>query len=140
MKKIIGRTDLIDFPELDLWNIGAKIDSGAYTSAIHCSEIIEEHDALKCTFSSKKHPNFNSKNIVFKTFSRTVVKSSNGQKEQRYKIKTKAVLFGKTYTIYLTLTTRDNMKYPVLIGRQFLSKKFLIDVDAVNESYKNKLK
>lgn len=36
MKKIIGRTDLIDFPELDLWNIGAKIDSGAYTSAIHC--------------------------------------------------------------------------------------------------------
>ncbi|WP_317164430.1 ATP-dependent zinc protease [Oceanihabitans sp. IOP_32] len=140
MKKIIGRTDLIDFPELDLWNIGAKIDSGAYTSAIHCSEIIEEHDALKCTFSSKKHPNFNSKNIVFKTFSRTVVKSSNGQKEQRYKIKTKTVLFGKTYTIYLTLTTRDNMKYPVLIGRQFLSKKFLIDVDAVNESYKNKLK
>ncbi|WP_341215223.1 RimK/LysX family protein [uncultured Wocania sp.] len=139
MKKIIGRTDKIDFPELNLFEIDVKIDSGAYTSAIHCSEIIEENNILKCVFESKGHPNFNSKNISFKDYTYTDVKSSNGHKENRYKIKTKAIFFGKTYTINLTLSTRDDMKFPVLIGRQFLSKKFLIDVDIENQSFKSKL-
>ena len=67
----------------------------------------------------------------------TDVKSSNGHVENRYKIKTDVVFFGKTYVINLTLSTRDDMKYPVLIGRQFLKKKFLVDVDLENQSFKH---
>jgi hypothetical protein len=134
-KKIIGRVDKLDFPNLDLFNIDVKIDTGAYTSAIHCSNIIEENNTLKCTFYSKGHTNFSGKEIIFETFSRTNVKSSNGFKENRYKIKSEVIFFGKTYKINLTLSTRDDMKFPVLIGRQFLKRKFVVDVDEENVSF-----
>lgn len=137
-KKIIGRVDRIDFPKLGLFNIDVKIDTGAYTSAIHCSEIIEEDNTLRCVFNSDVHQNFGKTEIVFKEFSRTNVKSSNGFKENRYKIKSDVIFFGKTYKINLTLSTRDDMKFPVLIGRQFLKRKFMVDVDLENISFNYK--
>ncbi|HLV70686.1 MAG TPA: RimK/LysX family protein [Xanthomarina sp.] len=137
-KIVIGRVDKIDFPKLNLHNIDAKIDTGAYTSAIHCSKIIVEGEKLKCTFYSKGHPNFSGKQVVFDSYSKTDVKSSNGYKENRFKIKSEVVFFNKTYKINLTLSTRDDMKFPVLIGRQFLSKKFLVDVDLHHVSFNNK--
>ena len=134
-KKVLGRVDKIDFPELSLNTIAVKIDTGAYTSAIHCSKIREEDHQLYCTFESKEHPNFKSAEVVFQNYSYTDVKSSNGHRENRFKIKTKVVFFGKTYKINLTLSTRDDMRFPVLIGRQFLSKKFIVDVDLENQSF-----
>ncbi len=134
-KKIIGRTDRIDFPKLNLLNIEAKIDTGAYTSAIHCSEIIEENSTLKCTFYSEGHPNFSGKQITFENYSLTNVKSSNGFVENRYKVKSEVIIFGKVYKINLTLSTREEMRFPVLIGRQFLKHKFMVDVDLHDLSY-----
>jgi hypothetical protein len=137
-KKIIGRVDKVDFPKLNLFDVDVKIDTGAYTSAIHCTQIIEEHNMLRCSFSSIGHANFKSKDIIFENYSRTNVKSSNGFKENRFKIKSDIIFFGKIYRINLTLSTRDDMKFPVLIGRQFLRKKFLVDVDLENQSYSQK--
>ncbi|TXE13177.1 peptidase [Seonamhaeicola algicola] len=137
-KKTIGRIDKIDFPKLELYNIDVKIDTGAYTSAIHCSEIIEIDNALLCIFNSDVHQNFGKTEIIFDSFSLTNVKSSNGYKENRYKVKSEAIFFGKTYKINLTLSTRDDMKFPVLIGRQFLSHKFIVDVDLENVSFNSK--
>lgn len=137
-KQVIGRVDKIDFPKLNLFNIDAKIDTGAYTSAIHCSEIIIDGNSLKCTFYSKGHPNFSGKQVIFESYSKTDVKSSNGYKENRFKIKSEVIFFGKRYKINLTLSTRDDMKFPVLIGRQFLSKKFLVDVDQHDVSFNTK--
>ena len=139
-KQILGRVDKIDFPKLNLYKIDAKIDTGAYTSAIHCSEIIVEGEKLKCTFYSKGHPNFSGKQIIFDSYSKTDVKSSNGFKENRFKIKSEVLFFGKTYKINLTLSTRDDMRFPVLIGRQFLRKKFIVDVDLENQSFNTKPK
>ena len=124
-KKIIGRVDRLDFPKLNLFNVPCKIDTGAYTSAIHCAKVEHSDGLLYCYF---EHLNSDSP-IVFNEFSLTDVKSSNGYKENRFKIKSEIVLFGKSYKINLTLSTRHDMKFPVLIGRQFLSKKFLVDVD-----------
>lgn len=134
-KRTLGRVDIIDFPKLDLFNINAKIDTGAYTSTIHCSKIIEENTTLRCIFNSNIHQNFGESDIIFNTFWRTNVKSSNGHKENRYKVKSEIVLFKKTYKINLTLSTRENMRFPVLIGREFLKKKFLVDIDLKNLSY-----
>ncbi|WP_445732569.1 ATP-dependent zinc protease family protein [Mariniflexile sp.] len=137
-KKIIGRVDKTDFPKLGLFHIDVKIDTGAYTSTIHCSEIIEENNTLRCIFNSEAHQNFGKTDIIFDDYSRTNVKSSNGFKEDRYKIKSEVLFFGKTYKINLTLSTRNDMKFPVLIGRQFLKRKFLVDVDLENVSYNSK--
>ncbi len=139
-KKILGRIDRVDFPSLNLFEIDVKIDTGAYTSAIHCSKIIEENNTLRCTFESKGHPNFKSEDIIFENYTYTDVKSSNGHKENRYKIKTDVVFFGKTYKINLTLSTRADMRFPVLIGRQFLKKKFIVDVDLEKQSFNTKNK
>ena len=137
-KKILGRVDKIDFPQLNLFTIDVKIDTGAYTSAIHCSKIREEDHKLSCIFESKGHPNFKSDEVVFENYTYTDVKSSNGHKENSYKITTEVVFFGKTYKINLTLSTRDDMRFPVLIGRQFLSKKFMVDVDLEHQSFNSK--
>ena len=134
-KKIVGRVDIVDFPKLGLFNIDVKMDTGAYTSTINCSEIIEIDNTLHCIFNSDMHENFGNTEIIFDTFWRTNVKSSNGFKENRYKVKSEVIFFGKKYKINLTLSTRDSMKFPVLIGRQFLRKKFMVDVDLENVSY-----
>lgn len=67
-KKILGRIDIVDFPKLELYNIDVKIDTGAYTSAIHCSKIIEENNTLRCIFNSDVHKNFGKTEIVFDAF------------------------------------------------------------------------
>jgi hypothetical protein len=135
-KTIIGRIDRVDFPILGLQNIDVKIDTGAYTSSIHCSEISEKDGILHCSFDSAGHKNFNGLPYQFTSYGLTDVKSSNGYAENRYKIRTEIQIFGKCYPIDLTLSTRDDMKYPVLIGRQFLTKRFLVDVDRTFVSYK----
>ena len=137
-KQIIGRTDKVDFPEFDLTHIDVKIDTGAYTSAIHCFQVVEEASGLRCTFSHQGRPDFNNKEVFFTNYSKTGVKSSNGHKENRFKIRSTIVLFGKTYKINLTLSTRDDMRFPVLIGRQFLKNKFLVDVSLENMSFNMK--
>tara|TARA_R110002049_G_scaffold37208_1_gene117527 strand:+ start:87541 stop:87987 length:447 start_codon:yes stop_codon:yes gene_type:complete len=139
-KKTIGRIDKVDFPSLDLFEIDVKIDTGAYTSSIHCHKFYEEDGVLKCLFYDKGHPNYNDKKIIFKNFTTTKVKSSNGMVQHRYKVKTSVIVFNKKYSINLTLNDRDDMKYPILIGRKFLLKKFMVDVDLKDVSYKEKLK
>ncbi|PWK20369.1 ATP-dependent zinc protease family protein [Xanthomarina spongicola] len=137
-KKVIGRVDKADFPLLDLYDIDIKIDSGAYTSSIHCHQVKVEDGLLKCTFYDKDHPLYNGKEIVFKTYDTAKVKSSNGIVQERYKVKTTIIIFNKKYKINLTLSTRDDMKYPILIGRRFLNKKFVVDVSLKNLSYLKK--
>jgi len=137
-KKLIGRIDKADFPLLGLFDIDIKIDTGAYTSSIHCHKVIIEEGVLKCNFYDKGHPLYNGKEIIFKTYDIANVKSSNGIVQQRYKVKTTMVLYNKKYSINLTLSTRDDMKYPILIGRRFLNKKFIVDVNLKNLSFDNK--
>ncbi len=137
-KKIIGRLDKADFPLLGLFEIDVKIDTGAYTSSIHCHKVKVKDGILICNFYDKGHPLYNGKEIIFKTYDIAKVKSSNGVVQQRYKVKTTIVLFNKKYSINLTLSTRDDMKYPILIGRRFLNKKFIVDVNLKNLSFENK--
>jgi hypothetical protein len=139
-KKVIGRVDKADFPSLDLFDVDIKIDTGAYTSSIHCHKVMVVENELICLFYDEEHPNYNGKEIRFKEFSTAKVKSSNGLVQKRYKVKSTIALFDKIYSITLTLSTREDMKYPVLIGRKFLGKKFIVDVTQKNVSYNQKHK
>ncbi len=137
-KKIIGRIDKVDFPILELNNIDAKIDTGAYTSSIHCVDIREIDQTLRCSFLDATHPEYNGKIVTFKNYDIAAVKSSNGKVEVRFVVRTQIIVFGKKYPITLTMTTRDDMRFPVLIGRKFLSGKFLVDPQLENQSYNQK--
>ncbi|WP_378186204.1 ATP-dependent zinc protease [Aquimarina sp. W85] len=139
-KTIIGRTDKADFPLLEINEIDVKIDTGAYTSSIHCKDIEEIGETLQCSFLDATHPEYNGKRFTFTNYDITAVKSSNGEIEVRYIIRTKIRLFNKTYPITLTLSSRDDMRFPVLLGRRFLSGKFLVDPQIEDQSHNNKSK
>lgn len=140
MKRNIGRIDKADFPLLNLVDIEVKIDTGAYTSSIHCKNVKVEDNYLKCIFLDEEHQQYHEKEIVFDEYDVKVVKSSNGQSEPRYRIQTEMILFGKTQSIFLTLSDREEMRFPVLLGRSFLSNKFMVDINKTNLSFKLKNK
>jgi hypothetical protein len=137
-KKVIGRTDKADFPELGFNDIDVKIDTGAYTSSVHCTHIREEGEQLLCTFFDPSHPNYDGRELIFKEYDITAVKSSNGEIQYRYEVQTKIFIFKKKYSISLTLSSREDMRFPVLLGRKFLTKKFIVDTELIDVSYKLK--
>ena len=142
MKITIGRTDKADFPELSLSEIDLKIDSGAYTSSIHCSNInkitLNGVSLIQFTLLDPEHPFYNNKEFTFKNYASKIVKSSNGVSEMRFMILTEIFIFNKNFPIYLTLSERKDMKFPILLGRKFLNKKFVIDTTMKNLSHKLK--
>lgn len=134
-KKVIGRVDVVNFPKLKLNEISIKIDTGAYTSSIHCKDIEEVDGVLKCKFLDDTHPNYNGKEFSFTNYDVVYVRSSNGQVDVRYSIDSNIKIFNKVYKISLSLSSRDDMRYPVLIGRKFLTKKFIVDTEFSNLSF-----
>lgn len=142
--KTIGRRDRIDLPEIDLLNIEAKIDTGAYTSALHVRKIqAYERDGKQWVKFLMKHPShasFNNKTYEFEVCDFKRVKNSSGKVEKRYAIRTQLVLFGKKYKVEFTLTDRSKMDCPVLLGRKMLYRKFIVDVSEKDLSYAQKMK
>ena len=136
----IGRSDKVDFPELGLSDIEAKIDSGAYTSSIHCKNIVAFYKGNDHYVKFTVYDEVNPVGREAKVFASKQVKNSFGQIEYRYTIKTTIVLFQKQYIIELALTDRSTMKYPVLLGRMLLRDRFVIDVTKKNLSFKEKNK
>jgi|SRR5690606_21792388 len=139
-KKMIGRFDRADFPDLHLNDISIKVDTGAYTSSIHCDNIVEEDDVLKCTFLDEEHPLYNGKEFVFTDYDVVFVRSSNGMVQKRYQIFSSIKLFDRIYKISLSLAARQEMRFPVLLGRKFLTKKFIVDTEYFDVSFNSKNK
>jgi hypothetical protein len=144
MKITVGRSDKADFPELSLFDIDLKIDSGAYTSSIHCTNIeeiyLDGERFIQFTLLDPTHSLFDHKQFKTKKYSSKAVKSSNGITEMRFLIETEIIIFNQLLPIHLTLTERNDMKFPILLGRKFLNKKFLIDPAKNNLSHKLKYK
>lgn len=132
-KAIIGRREKADFPVLELHQIDVKVDTGAYTSSIFCSTIRLAGNKLYCTFLSERFDTFQPREYEFDTFNIRQVKSSNGEVQQRYEIKTEIQIGGQLYPLQLTLSNRASMRYPVLLGRRFLKGKFVVDVSKTNK-------
>lgn len=142
-KIIIGRKDIANFEKLNLRGIEVKVDSGAYTSSFHCHKIERivkgGDDWIKCNFLDPAHEMYHEKEFCFPIHKIRRVKSSNGIVEERYSIITEIAIFNNIYKIELTLTERQDMKYPVLLGRKFLSKNFIIDTSKKNLSLKGEI-
>jgi hypothetical protein len=132
-KVLIGRVEEVDFPELELFGVQAKIDTGAYTSALHCQDIYESREnGVKVLYFKpldKNHPLYNEQEIRVQKYTRKKIKNSFGQIETRFIIATAIKIGEKEVITEISLADRANMRYPVLLGRKFLSKGFLIDVN-----------
>ena len=131
-KTIIGRIVKIDLPEFGIFNIEAKIDTGAFNSAIHCTNMKEEMTPsgmiLVFTLLDPKHSAFNGKRYSSHNFRMKIVKSSVGEQQKRYQVITKMILAGREIEVSLNLSDRKKMTKSVLIGRTAIAKNFLVDV------------
>lgn len=136
LQKLIGRREFVDFPELSMKNIEAKIDTGAYTSAMHCHDISERlvngKKVLCFYLLDPTHEEYNQTEHCFSEYGRKVIKSSSGEPEERFIIKTLVKIGGKKIRTTISLTDRANMRYPMLIGRRLLKTKFIVDVARIH--------
>ena len=143
-KSVLGRKDRADFPQLGLENIDIKIDTGAYTSSIHCHQIEEiscdGNRQIRFQLLDPTHPSYHERVFTWADYREKMVKSSFGTTEKRFVIQTNIVLFGEEIPVELSLTERGEMKYPVLIGRKLLRGRFAVDVSRSNISYRLKRK
>lgn len=116
---------------MDLQDIPIKIDTGAYTSSIHCHHIhvVETEGIAHIEFEllDPSHSLYQGRVFKTKNFNKKDVKSSFGKVEQRFFVKTNIGLFNKVFEIELSLSERSEMKFPILIGRKFLKNKFMVD-------------
>jgi hypothetical protein len=134
--KLIGRREYVDFPELNIFKVEAKIDTGAYTSALHCHDIavkeIGGKQVLCFKILDETHPEYSEQEHLFEDFIQKNIKSSSGEAELRYIIKTLLIIGHKRIRTAVSLTDRGNMRYPVLIGRKMIKNKFIIDVAKIH--------
>lgn len=123
----IGRIEKISFPDLEINLIDAKVDTGAYTTALHVRDIKLENGQLSFI------PNNSNKRYYFDKFRCIKVKSSFGKIQKRYSVYTRVIVGEKVYKIHISLSNRKNMRYPVLIGRRFLYRfNYIVDVRKKN--------
>lgn len=131
--KILGSIETISFPEFEaIGNVKAKIDTGAMTGALHCTKVHLKkiHGEEVLYFSPFDHPEIE---VNTKVFKKGIVRSSNGEAEERYFIDTQVKIAGEMYPITLTLADRTVMQWDVLIGKRFLSQEnFIVDVNKAN--------
>lgn len=137
MKKrtIIGHIENIDLPELGINQLTVRVDTGAQTSSLHVDNIQRISLDSKPAVSFDIHPEIHNvdKKVRCTALLHDIrtVKSSNGISEQRYVIKTSAILGEHTWDIEITLTDRSDMTYLMLLGRQALANHFYIDASNV---------
>lgn len=141
--KTIGWKETVNLPDLDLQHIPAKVDTGALTSVLHCSHIqlvkkgrkqYVEFRPLDTRFVDQVNT------YIFPFHSERKIKNSFGQEEHRYIINTTISLFNTSYEVELSLRDRSDMEFPILLGRSFIRKKFLVDVSRSNLSTKKQAK
>lgn len=133
--KTIGSTERVDLPELGLSKVPAKIDTGAKTSVLHCKDFRVEKEGAKRYIYFRLQDD--DKEYRFIVHREKKVKSSFGESEIRYIFITKILMFGREYAIKLSLRDRSSMKYPMLLGYNFLKGNFLVDVSKDNLSVNN---
>lgn len=136
-KTVIGRAEQVRFPQLDGKKVYARIDSGARTSAIWGSANIDDQNVLWVSFFGHMD-----KNYSFNKFGKQAVTSSNGHIDVRFTVKLSVVLSGRKIRATFTIANRQTQVYPVLIGRNVLRGKFIVDVQkgkALIQSEKKKI-
>jgi len=127
--KTLGRLELVSFPEWELFDLQAKVDTGAYTSSLHCHHIEKTGEGKTVRFNllDPSHDIYNEKLMELPIYREKTVKSSNGVSELRFIVKTVIQLFDLQFEAELSLTDRSEMKYPVLLGRKLLKGRFLVN-------------
>lgn len=135
----IGAVEQVALPELKVADVPARIDTGARTSAIWASKIRVRNSKLQYTLFGEGHPLYTGTTIEASEFARITVTPSNGISEERYVVKLLVVLNGRRIRASFTLADRSLQTYAVLVGRNVLKKRFIVDISTDSQTIKDDL-
>ncbi len=130
-KQCLGWREWVTLPQWNIKKIKAKLDTGARTSALHAEdvEIISKGNKTKVRFrvcprqNSKKR----TKTVTANLLGWRLVRSSTGTVTERPVVVTELKIGEQSWPIEVTLVNRDIMGFRMLIGRQALRRRFVID-------------
>ena len=130
-KIILGALEVCSLPELGIAQMDMRVDTGAKTSSLHVDNIQRVKKNGKSVVSFDIHPDMHNVDRVISCEAPLTdirrIKSSNGNSEERYVIKSLLDIGGHSWPIEITLTDRSDMTYLMLLGRQGMSDRVLVD-------------
>tara|TARA_B100000446_G_C10461253_1_gene308939 strand:+ start:237 stop:674 length:438 start_codon:yes stop_codon:yes gene_type:complete len=130
-KMIIGSIEICNLPDIGIRDLQIRIDTGAKTSSLHVDNLEKFTKTGKPWVRFDIHPDVYDIEKVTSCESALhdvrSIKSSNGVSEIRYVIKTKIQLSDQSWPIEITLTNRSDMSYLMLLGRQGMGERVVVD-------------
>ena len=131
MSLVIGWREWVELPDLKIRRIKAKIDTGARSSSLHAFDISTFDRDGKTFARFKVHPiQRNSRKTVTceaEVLEVRQVKSYSGHAQKRIVIVTTVEVLGEAWPIELTLANRAEMGFRMLLGREAVRGRFLVD-------------
>lgn len=125
----VGSFEQVILPDFSAKSLVAKIDTGAYSGALHAPRIrkkVDENGRPYVSFAFAGDPTKTCKAYDFYV---RRVRSAHGHMQRRYVIRTYIDIQGRLYETDIGLTNRTKMRSPILIGRKFLrDNNILVDV------------
>lgn len=128
---VIGWREWVALPDLGVGTIKAKIDTGARSSALHAFEIEQFERQGQAMVRFQAHPVQRNDTVIVTAeaplLDQRVVRNSGGQEQLRPVIITAVQVGHQIWPIELTLTNRDDMGFRLLLGRQAVRRRYLVD-------------
>lgn len=128
---MVGWREWVSLPDLGIEQIKAKVDTGARTSALHAFEVRPDSEAGRDRVEFLMHPlqkdNDTVITCVADVLDRRTVTDSGGHKEERYVIGTTLSIGHHSWPIEMTLTSRDDMLFRMLLGRTAIKNRAQVD-------------
>ncbi len=128
---IVGWREWVALPDLGLPAVKAKVDTGAKTSSLHAFDLEPFREGGRERIRFTVHPVQENEHVVVRAVADVVdersVVSSSGHEELRVVIGTVLRLGDAAWPVELTLTDRRTMRLRMLLGRQALAGRILVD-------------
>ena len=130
-RRVLGWREWVSLPCLGIATIKAKLDTGAKTSALHAWDLshhtVDGRPWLRFRVSSKQRNKDTSVECEAPISDERWVTNSSGMGERRYIITTDLKIGPSSWPIELSLTDRGGMEFPMIIGREAMRERLLVD-------------
>lgn len=129
--KTIGWREWVGLPAFDIETIKAKIDTGARTSSLHAFDLerftLDGQEMVRFSIHPEQRSDELAATVEVPVLELRSVTPSSGHAEVRPVVLTEVALLGDVWQVELTLTNRDTMGFRMLLGRQAMRHRFVVD-------------